>query len=129
MRAFWEASTAETTTTPYPGAPFEESLLTEHLSLVAEDGGTPVGCVYANISAEAFGFVFGLYVRPDRQRQGVARALMRAIAAEIAGGGRIYVVLSVDTPNTAARSLYERLGFFDAARTLRADAASLLDEP
>jgi aminoglycoside 6'-N-acetyltransferase I len=85
--------------------------------------------VYANISAEAFGFVFGLYVRPDRRRQGVARALMRAIAAEIAGGGRIYVVLSVDTPNTAARSLYERLGFFDAARTLRADAASLLDEP
>jgi ribosomal protein S18 acetylase RimI-like enzyme len=120
MQAFWEASAAETTATPYPGAPFEESLLTDHVALLA---------VYANIRSGDFGFVFGLYVRPDRRRQGVARALMRAVAEKIAAEGKDYVVLSVDTPNEAARTLYDRLGFVDAARTLRTEVSALLRTP
>jgi len=129
MQAFWEASAAETTATPYPGAPFEESLLTDHVALLAEDEGRPLGCVYANIRSGDFGFVFGLYVRPDRRRQGVARALMRAVAEKIAAEGKDYVVLSVDTPNEAARTLYDRLGFVDAARTLRTEVSALLRTP
>jgi RimJ/RimL family protein N-acetyltransferase len=32
----------------------------------------------------------------------------------------------VDTPNEAARALYERMGFVDAARMLRADVERLI---
>jgi len=36
------------------------------------------------------------------------------------------VLLSVDTPNEAARAFYERLGFDDASRMLRAPVDRLL---
>lgn len=129
LRALWEASTAEITFTPYPGTPFQESLLSDHLALVAEDAETVVGAVYANTGADpSYGFVFGLYVRPDHRRHGLARRLMRAVAEMLREEGKQYVVLSVDTPNAAARSLYARLGFVDAARTLRAEIAGLVDD-
>jgi len=86
-----------------------------------------VGTVYANTTSAHFGYVFGLYTRPDARRRGVAKALMRAIAEVLRQEGRRYVVLSVDTPNEQARALYEQLGFEDAARMLRADVDTLLD--
>ena len=52
---------------------------------------------------------------------------MRAVAAILREQGRRYVVLNVDTPNEPARAFYERLGFVDAARTLRADVDDLRD--
>jgi ribosomal protein S18 acetylase RimI-like enzyme len=126
LRRFWEASSAEIDFTPYPGAAFDESLLAEHVALVAEDAGEPIGAVYANLGAEHFGYVYGLYVLPGARRRGVARALMRAIAAALRDEGRDYVLLNVDTPNAAARELYERLGFVDASRLLRARVGDLL---
>jgi ribosomal protein S18 acetylase RimI-like enzyme len=126
MRAFWDAFTVETAFTPYPGSAFTPELLTDFVALVAENGDGVVGCVYANVAQDHFGFVFGLFVRREHRHQGIARALMRAIATEIRDSGRQYVVLNVDTPNTAARLLYERLGFVDAARTLRIDVDGLL---
>jgi ribosomal protein S18 acetylase RimI-like enzyme len=51
---------------------------------------------------------------------------MRSIAEALDQEGKDYVVLSVDTPNVAARSLYERLGFVDAGRTLRTEVAALV---
>jgi ribosomal protein S18 acetylase RimI-like enzyme len=127
LRRFWEDSTAEIDFTPYPGAAFEESLL-EHVALVAEEGGAPVGAVYANLGTEHFGYVFGLYVRPEARRRGVAHALMRSIAAVLREEGREYVLLSVDTPNAPALELYRQLGFSDTARMLRARTDDLLAE-
>ena len=99
----------ETTYTPYPGAPFSPSFLTEHLALLAEDRREAVGCVYANTSvSDDFGFVFGLYVRPDMRRRGCARLLMRSVAEQLQD------------------ALYEDLGFTDAARTLRVEVKRLL---
>jgi len=126
MGRLWDEFTVETTYTPYPGAPFEPTLLTDHLALVAEEDGEPLGSVYANVSSPHFGFVFGLYTRPEVRGRGVARALMRAIAEALHEQGREHVVLSVDTPNAGARAFYERLGFVDAARTLRVDVKDLL---
>jgi ribosomal protein S18 acetylase RimI-like enzyme len=100
--------------------------LTEHQGLLAEDGREPVGCVYVNTGNDNFGFVFGLYVRPETHRRGCARLLMRSVAEELQDAGKDYIVLSVDTPNTAGRALYEDLGFTDAARTLRAEVNRLL---
>ena len=126
LERFWKASSAEIDFTPYPGAAFDDSLLAEHVALVAEEGGEPLGAVYANLSAEHFGYVFGLYVRSEARRQGVAQALMRAIGRVLRDEGREYVLLNVDTPNAPALELYERLGFTDAARTLRIETARLL---
>src|SRR5882724_2554172 len=125
MRRLWDESTAETTFTPYPGSPFEPSLVTDHVALVAEESEGAVGTVYANMTSAAFGYVFGLYTCPGARRRGVARALMHAISAVLRDEGRRYVVLSVETPNQNARAFYERLGFEDAARTLRADVDRL----
>ena len=127
MRNTWDEFTAEATFTPYPGSAFDPSLVTKHIALVAEEGDSVVGTVYANTTSAHFGYVFGLYTRPDARRRGVAKALMRAIAEVLRQEGRRYVVLSVDTPNEQARALYERLGFEDAARMLRADVDTLLD--
>lgn len=127
LQSLWDASTRETTFTPYPGQPFAPSLITEHIGLIAEEGSEVLGTVYVNMAnGTEFGFVFGLYVVPDARRRGIARALMREVARLLADEGRGYVVLSVDTPNEQARSLYERLGFEDAARVLRVEVARLL---
>ena len=127
MQALWEASIRETAYTPYPAAPFSPALLTEHLGLLAEDGREPVGCIYVNTGNDGFGFVFGLYVRLEMRRRGYARLLMRSVAEELQSAGKGYIVLSVDTPNTAGRALYEDLGFIDAARTLRVEVNRLLE--
>lgn len=124
--SLWDEFNTETTYTPYPGSPFAAAMLTDHIALVAEDPGQPVGCVYANTATDHYGFVFGLYVRPLWRRRGIARDLMRAIADALRLEEKQYVVLSVDTRNEAARSLYSELGFVDAARTLRAEIDQLL---
>jgi ribosomal protein S18 acetylase RimI-like enzyme len=129
MRRLWDDFTIEATFAPYPGNPFEPALMTDHIALVALEDGEPVGTVYANLASEHFGFVFGLYTVPGARRRGVARALMRAISTILRDEGRQYVVLNVDTPNEDARAFYERLGFADAARILRAEVRSLLDAP
>ena len=126
MRRLWDEFTAEAHYTPYPSSPFEPALLTDHVALVAEADGEAIGTLYANLSSPHFGFVFGVYTRPAARRRGVARALMRAIAEILREQGREHVVLSVDTPNDSAREFYERLGFVDAARTLRLDVDRLL---
>lgn len=116
----WTASLAEITFTPYEGSSFDPAFATDHIALVAQDdSGEIAGVVYANAASPDYGFVFGLFVRPGARRRGVARLLMRAVASELRASGRRYVVLSVDTPNEAARHLYDELGFVDAARTLR----------
>jgi ribosomal protein S18 acetylase RimI-like enzyme len=126
MSGLWQAFSREARYTPYPAAPFSPSLLAEHLGLLLEDGREPVGCVYANTHNDDFAFVFGLYVRPEMRRRGCARLLMRSVAEEAQNAGKGYIVLSVDTPNTAALALYESLGFVDAARTLRVEVRQLL---
>ena len=126
LRALWDEFTSEATFTPYPGVPFSEGLLADQIVLIAEHEGRPVGCVYIALPDEHFGYVFGLYVRPAARRQGLGSRLMRDAAASLQREGRQYVVLSVDTPNQAGRSLYEHLGFVDAARTLRAKVDDLL---
>ena len=126
-RTFWEGLVDEATYTPYPPAPFEPSLLTDHIALVAEQGDEPVGIVYANIGSPGFGFAFGLYVVPAARRRGVATALLRDVAEALREDGRDHLVLSVDTENSAARGLTTRLGFVDSARTMRAHVDGLLE--
>ena len=128
MRRLWDAFSAEATYAPYPPSGFDAGLLRDHVALVAEEGGQPVGTVYANLASPHFGYVFGLYTRPEARGRGVGRELMRAVAGVLRAQGREWVLLSVDTPNETARAFYERLGFEDASRMLRARVDRLLGD-
>ena len=58
------------------------------------------------------GWIWGVYVQPAARGQGVARALMETALARLPGmAGLEQVQLAVVTTNTAARRLYDRLGF------------------
>jgi ribosomal protein S18 acetylase RimI-like enzyme len=52
-----------------------------------------------------------LYVAPWRRRQGLGRALMEAAIHEARQRGAETMDIGVDEPDTAARRLYESLGF------------------
>jgi [ribosomal protein S18]-alanine N-acetyltransferase len=126
MRRLWDEFSAEAHYTPYPPGPFDPALVRDHAALVAEEDGDVVGTLYANLSSAHFGYVFGVYTVPGARGRGVGRALMRAIARHLRDEGREYVVLSVDTPNEGAREFYDRLGFEDSSRMLRAPVDRLL---
>jgi ribosomal protein S18 acetylase RimI-like enzyme len=126
LRELWDAFTAETSYTPYPTHPFTPRLLADNTVLVADLDGAVRGTLYLSTANAGFGFVFGVYVVPEARRAGVAEALLRAAARILREDGRQYLVLGVDTPNAAARALYDKLGFADQARTLRADVDDLL---
>ncbi len=52
-----------------------------------------------------------LYVDPALRRRGLGRALMRAAIREARARGAVTMDIGVDEPDTAARRLYESLGF------------------
>jgi GNAT superfamily N-acetyltransferase len=56
-----------------------------------------------------------LYVVPDRRRQGLGRALMKAAIEEALQRGAVSMDIGVDEPDLAARQLYESLGFTNRA--------------
>jgi ribosomal protein S18 acetylase RimI-like enzyme len=52
-----------------------------------------------------------LYVGPEHREQGLGRALMEEVLNEARVRGADTMSIEVDEPDTAARHLYERLGF------------------
>lgn len=62
-----------------------------------------------------------LYVVPGKRGQGRGRALMEAALVEARRRGATTMEIGVDEPDTAARALYESLGF-----TNRADGGALM---
>lgn len=61
------------------------------------------------------GTLYGLYVKPEFRRQGLARRLLEQLMVLGRAGGARYVELYVDRHNAAARSLYRAYGFVEAA--------------
>jgi ribosomal protein S18 acetylase RimI-like enzyme len=76
-----------------------------------------------------WGGIYCLTVRPDARRRGYAMAVLRTLLEHAAGRGVRQVWLQVVADNTAARALYERLGFIECSgyhyRTLVARDALL----
>lgn len=56
------------------------------------------------------GELYAIYVLPAHQRQGLGLALVRSVAARLAGGGMPSMLLWVFEANAPARRFYERLG-------------------
>ncbi|MEO5632895.1 GNAT family N-acetyltransferase [Gaiella sp.] len=79
---------------------------------VAEDGEAWLGVVGAFVRVNALEVqLISMWVDPEARGRGVARDLIRAVAAWTLGRGSARVVLFVQEANTPARQLYERAGF------------------
>jgi ribosomal protein S18 acetylase RimI-like enzyme len=104
-------------TPPPPGnRPFFHDRTPTHDVLVAVVDGEVAG--YAKLqrptpypSSSHVLRINGLAVAPERQRQGVGRALLTAAAAEARARGARKLTLGVFGPNEGARRLYESFGF------------------
>ena len=64
-----------------------------------------------------------VFTKPDLRGRGYARAVASAIVTALRADGYGLIVLNVDKRNTAARSLYEKLGFATPCRYLGGGAA------
>ncbi|MCX6598159.1 MAG: GNAT family N-acetyltransferase [Acidobacteria bacterium] len=83
---------------------------------LAFDGGQAVGFtqLYPSFSSGSMARIFvlnDLFVAPQGRQRGVGSALLLAAAAYGRQAGAARLVLSTETGNTAAQSLYERLGW------------------
>ncbi len=84
--------------------------------MVAEGpGGALIGYVTAHPTyetghAEHGLYVGDLYVAPDHRRQGVARALLAALARQGLARGARHLWLTAKPGNAAAHAFYRRLG-------------------
>ncbi len=70
----------------------------------------PMGVGLAVVEGSWCG-LFAMATHPDARRQGVATAVLRALAAAAAARGAVAAYLQVTTANTAAQALYARHGF------------------
>jgi phosphinothricin acetyltransferase len=91
-----------------------EKVLARTPWLVAERDGTVVGYAYAGPHHERAGYAWSVnvsvYVRPDQQRRGVARALYSALLRILRRQGFVNACAGVTLPNEASVGLHESFG-------------------
>jgi ribosomal protein S18 acetylase RimI-like enzyme len=99
------------------------------------EGAAPRTCIYVAVDEadEVLGFSLGcpskaagdpdeigevdfLYIRADRQRQGIGRALAQTVAADLERMGMTTIHILTPVDSTEARRFYERLGGRDVGR-------------
>ncbi len=85
------------------------------IAMVAEAQGALIGYAtahptYETAHAERGFYVGDLYVAPAHRRQGIARALLAAIARAGHAQGARHLWLTAKATNTAAHAFYRRLG-------------------
>lgn len=102
------------------GAWLEERRAKGYPVLVAEEGGAFLG--YASYGDFRTGEGYSgtvensVYVLPEAQGRGVARALMEALFERARAGGKRVMMAGIGLPNDASVSLHRRLGFEERAR-------------
>ena len=96
------------------------------LAFVAEDEGRgPVGLALARRTGSRLGRLADLYVVPEARREGVAAALVRAVADTLAAGGVEHLDLEVGAGNSGARAAYHHWGFAEHLLVLSAPIDAL----
>ena len=119
---------------PYPEDPAEferrkvERMVSDGIALIAEEDGNVAGYALARYGdhGPTTVYVSDLWVDSPARGKGIARELMRRVSETAAEHGSTYVVLDVDSKNVAAIAFYERLGFEEGAKILRAPLDKLL---
>jgi len=90
----------------------------ESLVMVAEDQGSVIGYVYADVEGTSWmdlrgpaGVIHDIYVDESARRQGAGRALMSAAIDWVRAHGRNQIVLLTKTKNEHAQALFKAMGF------------------
>lgn len=115
-----------------PEFPFEDVLnphaLTPGVHLVAEVDGTPVGALTASDNGDWLELTH-VHVASDARRHGAGRALVVALQQAAHERARPRVLLEVRMDNTAARALYDSLGFtaFHTRKSYYSDGTDALE--
>jgi len=81
--------------------------------------GTATVIAHEHIKMQHKGIVVGVYVHPDARGLGMGQALVRGLIAH-ASGRLDTLLISAEASNTAARRLYQKLGFKEYGREPRA---------
>jgi ribosomal protein S18 acetylase RimI-like enzyme len=107
-----------------------ERMVADGVALLAEEDGRPVAYVLARYGdhGPATVFVSDLWVDAPARRQGIARELLRRVADEASARSGTHLLLDVDPRNREALAFYDRLGFEEDSRILRAPLERLLAE-
>jgi ribosomal protein S18 acetylase RimI-like enzyme len=103
---------------PWPRPEFTPALWDGKLVLVAEDEGQISGFAFGDVAEHGHAHLNVVYVRPERRRQGVTKALLMEFAARARAAGSEHLTLDVDTTNDLGQRVWERLGFTDFARRM-----------
>ena len=103
----------------------------DSLVLVADEDGSVVGYVYADVESTSWmdlrgpcGVVHDVYVDEAVRRRGVGRELLRAAIDWIRSSGRSQVVLLTKTGNEGAQRLFQTLGFRPTMLEMTLDQAT-----
>ena len=95
-------------------APWSTDMLREELGkgifLVAEQDGAAVGYVGCQTVLDE-GYIANVAVSPACRRQGIGRALVRALVSHARSQGLTFVTLEARASNAPAIALYEGAGF------------------
>jgi ribosomal protein S18 acetylase RimI-like enzyme len=122
---FTEAILGENWDRPWRPPEVTPEMFEGRLVLLAEDDGEAIGYAFGELDAHGYAHVNIVYVRPERRREGVTRALLRDFAARARERGIEHVTLDVATGNEVGRAVWRRLGFTEWAQRLMVPAARL----
>jgi ribosomal protein S18 acetylase RimI-like enzyme len=103
---------------PFPRPQLRDRDWADRLVFVAENEGEVVGLAIGLPGTALPAHLELIYVRPDRRRRGIARALLHHFADVVADAGAEHLTLDADTTNEVARAVWRRLGFVEYARRL-----------
>jgi ribosomal protein S18 acetylase RimI-like enzyme len=136
LMALVERLESELPPLPYPEDPAEferakvERMIADGVAVIAEDDGHAIGYALARYGdhGPTTVYVSDLWVEAAARGNGIGHELVRRVAAAAAQRGCTHVVLDVDSANTRAIAFYERLGFEEGAKIMRAPVESLVRE-
>jgi ribosomal protein S18 acetylase RimI-like enzyme len=110
---------------PWPPPEVSPAMWAGKLVLVAEEDGEPLGFAFGEIQPNTLAHVNVVYVRPERRRQGITKALLAEFAARAREAGAEHLSLDVATKNEVGRKVWQRLGFTEWARRLTVPTETL----
>jgi ribosomal protein S18 acetylase RimI-like enzyme len=125
---FTEAIFGENWDRPWRPPEVTPQLFEGKLVLLAEDEGEPIGYAFGELDPHGHAHVNIVYVRPERRRAGVTKALLSEFAARAGERGIEHLTLDVATDNTVGREVWRRLGFTEWAQRLTVPIARLQRE-
>jgi ribosomal protein S18 acetylase RimI-like enzyme len=110
---------------PWPRPNASRELWQDKLVLVAEEDGEALGFAFGDVAEHGHAHLNIVYVRPERRREGVTKALLAEFAARARAAGSDHLTLDVDTANEVGQAVWQRLGFTEWARRLSVAIAQL----